>query len=115
MTRTPFIVLVVGLTLLFSSCINAPGDEGAKNDISAGERQKQQQKLQQHIKELSAFAHSQNASARLGFLVDMSLPSWKKRIFAVNLETGAVLTSGLCAHGQGADYRREEATFSNVP
>ena len=72
-------------------------------------------KLNQHARLLKNFAQQQKASTNLGILVDMSIHSWKRRIFVINLETDSILLSGICAHGQGSDANREEVVFSNQP
>jgi hypothetical protein len=72
-----------------------------------------QQKLHIHAQQLQQFAALHNASTDMAVLIDMSLPSWNKRLFIINLNTDSVILSGLCGHGQGKDYTSEKVVFSN--
>ncbi len=99
---------VLFLLLMYNSCIITPKkDEAPHQKVSA-------LRLKEHAQAIKQFAHSQKASQQLAILVDMSIASNKKRIFLVDLNTDSVLVSGLCAHGQGVDYTKEEVVFSNV-
>ncbi|HWB62754.1 MAG TPA: murein L,D-transpeptidase catalytic domain family protein [Chitinophagales bacterium] len=102
-------IILPTMLFLLVACIShhAPApDESPVN--------KAQLKLAAHAAELQAYAKSKKASTTLGILVDMSAPSWKKRLFVVNLNTDSVLVAGLCAHGQCDDIYREEVKFSNT-
>jgi hypothetical protein len=52
---------------------------------------------------------------RICFLVDMRIPSGKKRFFVYNLDKDSVEIAGLVTHGSGSDTGTEELTFSNTP
>lgn len=49
----------------------------------------------------------------LCFLVDMSIPSGKKRFFVYNIKCDSILASGLVTHGSGCDKFRSSMLFSN--
>jgi len=112
MKRKMAMRFVSGLVLLASSCISTTRSEEIKKDNLA---ETQFTKLREHAHALKEFARSHKASTQLAILVDMSLPSWKKRMFTVNLQNDSVLISGICAHGQCDDYTKEDVKFSNVP
>src|SRR5579872_444261 len=100
----------VSFMLLLTCCIHTSAEKDDTNlkDLAI-------QKLKEHATALKEYARKQKSSTELGILVDMSIPSDKKRIFLVNLETDSIYVSGLCAHGQCDDYTREDVKFSNVP
>jgi hypothetical protein len=102
-------VLTAWMFCLLLSCVAEPlkNDEHTK-DTSAV-------KLKEHAVELKKYAVQKNANSGIGIFVDMSIHSWKKRFFVVDLNSDSVLVSGLCAHGQGKDFTNEEVEFSNVP
>ena len=49
------------------------------------------------------------------FMVDMSLPSGKKRFFVYNLENDSVELAGLVTHGSGCEKGPGKFHFSNQP
>ena len=113
MKKHPHPFYIFAILLLISSCYGQTNKKEIK-------KQNVQttiniEKLKQHARLLKNFAQQQKASTKLGILVDMSIHSWKRRIFVINLETDSILLSGICAHGQGNDANREEVVFSNTP
>lgn len=94
--------------MLVASCVVPVKKDESNIDIA-------KVKLANHTKSLKSYAEGQHANAKYGILIDMSIPSWKKRFFVIDLETDSILVSGMCTHGQGDDYQREEVVFSNVP
>jgi L,D-transpeptidase catalytic domain len=49
------------------------------------------------------------------FVIDMRIPSYKKRFFVYNLRKDSLITSGFVAHGTGSETFRGELIFSNIP
>lgn len=91
--------------LLINCCTSRPAEPSALDPSPI--------RLKQHAIQLKSFAVGQQANTRFGILIDMSLPSWKKRLFVVDLQTDSVLIDGLVCHGQGKDYYTEDVAFSN--
>jgi hypothetical protein len=106
---------LVFLLCLITSCLDPAANKQQHQHHRPSAATVSIEKLRQHADSLRVFARTQKASTELGILVDMSVPSWKKRIFIVNLENDSVLLSGLCAQGQGKDLQREDVLFSNMP
>ena len=98
----------ISFLLLLASCRNTLRKDEALRYI-------QQQRVQYHAAELKDFARTEKASEQFGILIDMSLPSWKKRFFVVNLRNDSVVLSGLCGHGVCDNVMSEDVKFSNVP
>src|ERR1039457_26173 len=106
---------LIFLLCLITSCLNPVANKQQHQHHRSSAATVSMEKLRQRADSLRVFARGQKASTELGILVDMSVPSWKKRIFIVNLENDSILLSGLCAQGQGSDLQREDVVFSNVP
>lgn len=68
-----------------------------------------------HADSILAYAQQQNANTDYAILIDMSIPSWEKRYFLLDLNKNSVLISGMCAHGEGSEFKVDEVVFSNVP
>ena len=97
-------VLAIPLLLVYSILVYGQ-DAGEANT----------EKIREHAQNLKTFAQNEKGSTRIGILIDMSLPSRKKRFFVVDLQNDSILLAGVCAHGQGNDVNREEVVFSNKP
>jgi len=100
------------LCLYLSSCTQ---QTNTPNTQKSAAEDKQLLKLKAHIAAIEKYAKTKQASDKYAVLIDMSINSWKRRFFVVNLQTDSVIIKGLCAHGQGSDYMNEEVEFSNVP
>ena len=61
------------------------------------------------------FIRRKNFSDQYVFLIDMSLPSGKKRFFIYDIKRDSIINAGLVAHGSCRTGFLEDATFSNVP
>lgn len=99
---------ILSLWLLVAAC-TAPAK---RDDIAANPAKL---KLQSHAASIKSYAEEQHVNTDYAILIDMSIPSWKKRYFVVDLNNDSIVLSGMCTHGQGDDYQREEVVFSNVP
>lgn len=64
---------------------------------------------------IETYAKSNNYSSDYVFLVDMSLPSGKKRFFVYNLKTSKLECSSLVSHGFGSTIKdsEDQLIFSN--
>lgn len=65
--------------------------------------------------ELKSYAVKNKCSQQYAFVVDMRIPSYKKRFFVYDLKKDSMLASGFVAHGTGTETFRGELVFSNVP
>jgi hypothetical protein len=72
-------------------------------------------RLKNKAASLKKFAQQNNYNSSIGFLVDMRLPSGKKRFFVYDLQQDSILFSGLIAHGNCNSGFLAEAKFSNTP
>ena len=64
---------------------------------------------------INDFAAKNGYSTRYCFLVDMSLPSGRKRFFVYDLENRSLVFSGLVAHGSCNETFLSRPKFSNSP
>jgi len=65
-------------------------------------------------RKLNNYAIENGYSTQYCFLVDMSVPSGKKRFFVYDLEKNSLVYSGLCAHGSCNTQFLDRARFSNA-
>jgi hypothetical protein len=73
-------------------------------------------RLPQQAEMLEAFLKANNYNTEFCFLVDMSIPSGKKRFFVYNLSTGSIEQSAMVTHGIGSNRKdSDELQFSNEP
>jgi len=72
-------------------------------------------RLKEKAASLEAYAKANNYSSDYVFLVDMSLPSGKKRFFVYNLKTSKMECSSLVSHGFGSTIKdsEDQLIFSN--
>ena len=66
-------------------------------------------------KKINNYAIQNGYSTEYCFLVDMSMPSGRKRFFVYNLAKGSVVYSGLVAHGSCNQTFLSRPKFSNAP
>ena len=74
-------------------------------------------RMKENTANLKAYIAANDFNAEYCFLVDMSIPSGKKRFFVYNLKTGTVELSSLVSHGSGS-YKpncNDQLVFSNIP
>ncbi len=74
-------------------------------------------RLKEKVRGLDSYIKSNDFNTDYCFLVDMSIPSGKKRFFVYNLKLGAVEYSALVSHGSGS-YKpgcNDLLVFSNMP
>lgn len=64
---------------------------------------------------LKEYAIKNKCNRQYAFVIDMRIPSFKKRFFVYDLQKEALINSGFVAHGTGSETFRGELLFSNVP
>lgn len=64
---------------------------------------------------LKDFAVKNKCNQDYAFIIDMRIPSYKKRFFVYNLKKDSLLASGFVAHGTGSETFKGELVFSNIP
>ncbi|CAN5217141.1 hypothetical protein BH09BAC6_BH09BAC6_35910 [soil metagenome] len=72
-------------------------------------------KVDNSRKELELYAAKNKCNTKYAFVVDMRIPSYKKRFFIFDLTKDQVIDSGYVAHGSGSETFRSQLVFSNVP
>lgn len=73
-------------------------------------------RLKQQAASLKEYAKAGNFNTEYCFLVDMSVPSGKKRFFVYNMKKDVIEYSALVAHGAGSDIPgSDQLSFSNIP
>jgi hypothetical protein len=72
-------------------------------------------KLQEKAAGSKAFLKQKGFSTQYIFLIDMALHSGKARFFIYNLQTDAILISGLVSHGSCNTIFLAQPKFSNTP
>ena len=64
---------------------------------------------------LKDYAIKNKCNQDYGFIIDMRIPSYKKRFFVYNLKKDSLMNSGFVAHGTGSETFKGELVFSNTP
>lgn len=64
---------------------------------------------------LKEYAIKNKYNQDYAFIIDMRIPSFKKRFFVYNLKKDSLLNSSFVAHGTGSETFRGELIFSNLP
>lgn len=64
---------------------------------------------------LKEYAVKNKCSRQYAFVVDMRIPSYKKRFFVYDLQKDSLINSGFVAHGTGSETFRGQLVFSNIP
>ncbi len=65
--------------------------------------------------ELELYALKNKCNTKYAFVVDMRIPSFKKRFFVFDLKKDSIINVGYVAHGTGSETFRNELVFSNIP
>jgi hypothetical protein len=61
------------------------------------------------------YATKNKCNKDYALMIDMRIPSYKKRFFVYNLKKDSLLTSGFVPNGTGTETFKGELVFSNVP
>lgn len=74
------------------------------------------ERLRQQAASLEEYAKANHFNTEYCFLVDMSIPSGKKRLFVYNIKKNTLEYSSLVAHGIGSETPdNHQLEFSNIP
>ncbi|MFN8251763.1 MAG: murein L,D-transpeptidase catalytic domain family protein [Ferruginibacter sp.] len=93
----------------------APAAAGFKYIAPAYEINTEMLKVKSKEQELKAYAVKNKCNSQYAFVIDMRIPSFKKRFFVYDLKKDSLLTMGHAAHGTGSETFKGELVFSNVP
>jgi hypothetical protein len=111
------IFIKAGIVLMLFSC-NLLGKNQAES-LSSGKigasRPSLSLILRNRVVEAKNFSFEKNFSTRYCFLLDMSIPSGKKRFFVYDFLTNSIIYSGLVSHGSGGPNYSPQPKFSNEP
>lgn len=72
-------------------------------------------KVDKSRNELELYALKNKCNTKYAFVVDMRIPSFKKRFFVFDLKKDSIINAGYVAHGTGSETFRNELIFSNIP
>ena len=72
-------------------------------------------KVENNRAELEEYAVKNKCNEQYAFIIDMRIPSYKKRFFVFDLKKDSILDAGFVAHGTGSETFRGELLFSNTP
>ena len=72
-------------------------------------------RLKQKAASIKVYNQADDYNSEYCFLVDMKIPSGRKRFFVYNLKKDSVELSGLVTHGSGSDKGTSGLYFSNKP
>jgi hypothetical protein len=64
---------------------------------------------------LRPFLKANNYCEDYCFLIDMKIPSGKKRFFVYDLERDSIVNAGLVTHGGGSETSTDALSFNNTP
>jgi L,D-transpeptidase catalytic domain len=68
-----------------------------------------------HYTGLKLYAAANKLSAQYIFVIDMRLPSYKKRFFVYNQKNDSLIATALVSHGVGTETYKGYLIFSNIP
>jgi hypothetical protein len=93
----------------------APAVSAFKYLVPAFEMNAEMRKVKTNRMVLNDYAIKNKCNQDYGFIIDMRIPSYKKRFFVYNLKKDSLINSGFVAHGTGSETFRGELVFSNIP
>jgi hypothetical protein len=64
---------------------------------------------------LKIYSKKNKCNLDYAFVINMRIPSYKKRFFVYNLKRDSIVASGLVAHGTGSETFKGQLVFSNTP
>lgn len=71
--------------------------------------------IKNYAEKIKPFVKANNYCGNYCFLIDMKIPSGKKRFFVYDLVKDTILHSGLVTHGGGSQTITDALTFNNIP
>ena len=72
-------------------------------------------KVENNSQELNRYALKNKCNAKYAFVIDMRIPSYKKRFFIFDFAKDSIINAGYVAHGTGSETFKGNLIFSNVP
>ncbi len=72
-------------------------------------------KIKNNRMALKDYAIKNKCSQDYAFIIDMRIPSFKKRFFVYKFKNDSLINSGFVAHGTGSETFKGQLVFSNVP
>lgn len=93
----------------------APTVSKFKYLVPAYEMNAEMLKVQNNRAILKSYAVKNKCNQDYAFIIDMRIPSYKKRFFVYNLKKDSLIASALVAHGTGSETFKGELVFSNTP
>lgn len=87
----------------------------SKYAIPAYNLSEEMMKVEKNRNELELYAAKNKCNTKTAFIIDMRIPSYKKRFFIFDLTKDRIIDSGYVAHGTGSETFRNQLLFSNVP
>jgi L,D-transpeptidase catalytic domain len=72
-------------------------------------------KVKTNEMEVKEFAKKNKCNLDYAFIIDMRIPSHKKRFFVYNLKKDSIINTGFVAHGTGSETFKGALVFSNKP
>jgi len=120
---TPLILLIVSIDATSSALptsINIPAKNAGLDTTNNRAETKSTGgpgRLRRQAAILKQYAQANNYSMEYCFLVDMSIPSGKKRFFVYNMRKDSLEFSALVSHGFGSTQKdcEDQLAFSNMP
>jgi hypothetical protein len=91
-----------------------PAADNYKYPAPAYNMYEEMTKVENSRNELKVYASKNKCNTKYAFVVDMRIPSFKKRFFVIDLTKDSITNSGYVAHGTGSETFRNELVFSNL-
>ena len=109
------LLMILFIPLALSIYASPAGDGDSLQNTTGARYQAAISRVKEQGTMLHAYAKDHNYNSEYCFLIDMSLPSGKKRLFIYNLQKDSIEFAALVANGFGS-YRpgTEELQFSNT-
>jgi L,D-transpeptidase catalytic domain len=98
-----------------TSTADATATSAFKYIAPAFEMNNEMMKVKNNRSLLKEYAVKNKCNQDYAFIIDMRIPSYKKRFFVYNLKKDSLISSGFVAHGTGSETFRGELVFSNTP
>jgi hypothetical protein len=120
-TQSPFLYTEQTADLTNPSTINNPPDVGSvitdTSSITAYKSLAARERLKQQAAAIKAYAMDNIYNMEFCFLIDMSIPSGKRRFFIYNIKKDSIEYASLVSHGFGSEKNNNEneLIFSNNP
>lgn len=75
----------------------------------------EQQRVYTEMQKVKAYVSNKALGKNYAVVINMRIPSYKKRLFVYDLATNAIVSSALVSHGQGSVVGADSLRFSNIP